>query len=319
MGGIVDFDVCFPSATADIRDMHRMSGVPLADLAAITHTESFPVLADGETASGLAVRAASRLLERLETDRSAVREVIYTGSGEWDHPFWSPAAKAADELGIGNAHCYELTNFCNAGLTAIRLATESTRKGPGVYTLVLLGDRLSRMVDHGDPDSKALFNFGDAGAAVLLADDKPLFRVLHSAMRTDPGWADYYRGEWREGRVVIRRGPLRRGLGAAYVENFTRLVDETLTALGRTIGDVAWFLINQGDKRMHERLLTTLGIPAEHSVFNYGRLGHMGGADTLIALDGLMEEKKLRGGDLILLATSAMGFSWGITALEYSG
>ncbi|MFB4424367.1 3-oxoacyl-ACP synthase III family protein [Streptomyces sp. QL37] len=319
MGGIVDFDVCFPSATADIRDMHQVSGVSVADLAAITHTESFPVLADGETASGLAVRAASRLLDRLGTERSAVHEVIYTGSGEWDIPFWSPAAKVADELGIRNAHCYELTNFCNAGLTAIRLAAESTGKRPGTYTLVLLGDRLSRMVDYGDPDSKALFNFGDAGAAVLLADDNPLFRVLHSAMRTDPGWADYYQGEWRDGRVVIRRGAHRRGLASAYVDNFTRLVDETLTATGRTIGDVAWFLINQGDKGMHERLLTTLGIPAERSVFNYGRLGHMGGADTLIALDGLMEEKKLREGDLILLATSAMGFSWGVTALEYSG
>lgn len=319
MGGIVDFDVCFPSATVDIRELHRLSGVPLADLAAITHTHTFPVLAEGETSTELVSRAASRLLERLGTDRTAVREVIYAGSGEWDTPFWSPAAKVADELGIENAHCYEITNFCNAGLTAIRLAAASVAAAPGTYTLVLLGDRLSRMVDHGDPDSKALFNFGDAGAAVLLAGDGGSFRVLHSAMRTDPSWSDYYRGEWREGRVVIRRGAHRKGLAAAYVENFTRLTGETLAATGRNIGDVDWFLINQGDKGMHERLLTTLRIPAERSVFNYGRLGHMGGADTLIALDDLMEEKKLRAGDLILLATSAMGFSWGVTALEYSG
>ncbi|MFF3767181.1 3-oxoacyl-ACP synthase III family protein [Streptomyces sp. NPDC001922] len=319
MGGIVDFDVCFPSATADIRDMHQVSGVPVGDIAAITHTESFPVLADGETASGLALKAASLLLERLGTDRSAIREVIYTGSGQWDTPFWSPAAKVADELGIRNAHCYEISNFCNAGLTAIRLATGSTGTTPGGYTLVLLGDRLSRMVDYSDPDSKALFNFGDAGAAVLLADHDPAFRVLHSAMRTDPGWSDYYQGEWRDGRVVIRRGAHRRGLARAYVENFTRLVHESLTATGRDIDDIAWFLINQGDKGMHERLLKSLGISAERSVFNYGRLGHMGGADTLIALNDLMEEKKLREGDLVLLATSAMGFSWGITALEYSG
>ncbi|MER5553511.1 ketoacyl-ACP synthase III family protein [Streptomyces sp. NPDC002793] len=317
MGGIVDFDVCFPSATADIRDMHLVSGVPVADLAAITHTESFPVLADGEASSDLALRAASRLLDRLGTDRSAIREVVYAGSGEWDIPFWSPAARVAGELDIRNAHCYEVGNFCNAGLTAIRLAAESSR--PGAYTLVLIGDRLSRMVDYRDPDSKALFNFGDAGAAVLLADDGCAFRVLHSAMRTDPRWSDYYHGEWRDGRVVIRRGEHRRGLATAYVENFTRLVGETLTVTGRETDEIAWFLINQGDKGMHERLMKTLGIPAERSVFNYGRLGHMGGADTLIALDDLMEEKKLREGDLILLATSAMGFSWGVTALEYSG
>ncbi|MGW4901384.1 3-oxoacyl-ACP synthase III family protein [Streptomyces albidoflavus] len=303
----------------DIRDLHTASGVPLAELAAITHTESIPVLAHGETSYGLASAAAAELLERLGTDRSAIREVIYAGSGEWDSPFWSPAAKVADELGILNAHCFEITNFCNAGLTAIRMAADSTATQQGTYTLVLVGDQLSRMVDHGDPDSKALLNFGDAGAAVLLADDDCSFRLLHSAMRTDPRWCDYYRGVHRTGRVVIQRAPHRRGLAEAYVENFTRLTAETLAATGRGADEVAWFLINQGDKGMHERLLRTLGIPAERSVFNYGRLGHMGGADTLIALDDLLAEKKLRQGDLVLLATSAMGFSWGVTALEYTG
>ncbi|MEU9196372.1 3-oxoacyl-ACP synthase III family protein [Streptomyces hundungensis] len=319
MGGIVDFDVCFPSATADIHDMHVASGVAVADLAAITHTERFPVLAPDEQSWQLAHRAAVRLLDRVEVERGAIRQVIYAGSGEWDAPFWSPAAKVAHEMGIENAHCFEITNFCNAGLTAMWLATESRNLKPGEYTLVLMGDRLSQMVDYSDPDSKALFNFGDAGAAVLLAHHDLSFRLLHSEMRTDPSWVDYYKGETREGRVVIRRGPHRRGLADTYVENFTRLVGETLRTLERDVSDVSYFLINQGDRSMHERMLDNLGIPADRSVFNYDRLGHMGGADTLIALQDLVEQRRLRRGDLILLATSSMGFTWGITALEYSG
>jgi 3-oxoacyl-[acyl-carrier-protein] synthase III len=319
VGGIVDFDVCFPSATADIHDMHAASGVAVADIAAITHTESFPVLAEDEQSWRLAHRAAVRLLDRVPVPRAAIRQVMYAGSGEWDTPFWSPAARVAHELGIGNAHCFEIANFCNAGLTAIRLATESGCPRSGEYTLVLMGDRLSRMVDYGDPGSKDLFNFGDAGAAVLLARHDPAFRVLHSEMRTDPSWSDYYLGETRDGRTVIRRGPRRRGLADAYVANFVHLVAETLKALDRDIRDVCHFLINQGDRRMHERVIGELGIPAERSVFNYDRLGHMGGADTLIALRDLVDRGVLRKGDLILLAASAMGFSWSITALEFSG
>ncbi|MFF3291692.1 3-oxoacyl-ACP synthase III family protein [Streptomyces sp. NPDC003023] len=319
MGGIVDFDVCFPSATVDVQGMHASSGVAVADLAAITHTESIPVLGDGEQAWQLAHRAAARLLDRAGVERDDIRQVIYAGSGEWDAPFWSPAAKVAHELGIGYAHCFEVTNFCNAGLTAAWLATESSQLRPGEYALVLMGDRLSRMVDYSDPSSKELFNFGDAGAAVLLAHHDISFRLLHSEMRTDPSWSDYYRGEIRDDKVVIRRGAHRRGLGDAYVENFTRLVERTLSALGRDMFDVSYFLINHGDRRMHERMLKELDIGAERSVFNYDRLGHMGGADTLIALQDLAEQRKLHRGDLILLATSSMGFSWGITALEFSG
>ncbi|MCZ7460689.1 3-oxoacyl-ACP synthase III family protein [Streptomyces sp. WMMC940] len=250
---------------------------------------------------------------------SAIRQVVYAGSGEWDRPFWSPAAKVAHTLGVEGAHCFEVTNFCNAGMTAIRLLSEAGALAEGEYALVLVGDRLSRMVDYGDPDSKALFNFGDAAAAVLLEGGAGRFSVLHSAMRTDGSWADYYAGELTGDRVVLRRGGHRKGLGEAYVRQFTSLVDETLAALRLRQTDIAHFLINHGDREMHERLLDTLGIPVERSVFNYHRLAHMGGTDTLIALGDLERAGRLRPGDLIMLATSAMGFSWGITTLEYQG
>ncbi|MCU7822170.1 3-oxoacyl-ACP synthase III family protein [Kitasatospora sp. DSM 101779] len=320
MSGVLDFAVSFPRGRADVHEMHAASGVPLADILAITHAEGFPVLGEGETAWELAARAAAELLERTPVAREEIRYVIYAGSGQWDRPFWSPAAKVAHHLGIERAHCFEVANFCNAGMAALKVATDRLDSAPaesGGYALVLVGDRLSRMVDYTDPASKALFNFGDAAAAMLVARGHAPFRLLHTAMRTDPSWSDYYAGELRDGKVAIRRAAHRTGLAAAYVENFTALIGETLDAIGAKPGDIDHLLINQGDRDMHRRLLAELGLPADKSVFNYHRLGHMGGADTLIALDGLREQHRLRGGELILLATSAMGFSWGITALEY--
>lgn len=317
MGGIVDFDICLPASYVGVQDMHAASGVPVADIKRITHNDGFPALGEHEQAWRLAASAARSVLERTAVRPADIRQVIYAGSGDWDLPFWSPAARVAHELGIERAHCYEVTNFCNAGMTALRVASDSVTLGRGTYALVLIGDRLSRMVDYTDPESKALFNFGDAAAAVLVSGGDLSFSLLHSVMRTDPSWSDYYYGEYREGRIAIRRAAHRKGLATAYVENFTALVDETLGALGKRLSDVAYFLINHGDKDMHERLVRTLGLPPEKSVFNYHRLGHMGGADTLIALQDLLADKKLERGDLVLLASSAMGFSWGITALEF--
>jgi 3-oxoacyl-[acyl-carrier-protein] synthase-3 len=317
--GIVDFEICFPSSRADVAEMHIASGLATTDIMDITHCATFPALGEYDQAWELTVDAARVLLNRARVPLSTIKQVIYSGSGEWDLPFWSPAAKVAAELGINDAHCFEVANFCNGGMAAIRVALDAITAGRTDHALVLIGDRLSRLVDYGDPESKALFNFGDAAAAVLLARDDFTFAVRHSAMRTDPSWADYYAGEIWDDRVLMRRRGHRRGLADAYVENFTTLVGSTLDALGRTTSDVAYFLMNQGDKSMHERLLPALDIPAERSVFNYHRLGHMGGADTLIALRDLLDEKRLSPGDLILLATSGMGFSWGITALEYQG
>lgn len=315
MAGIVDFDITYPTSRVSVERLHELSGIPVDEILDITVCESFPALGEGEPAWELAMASALRVLERTGVPRGRIAHVIYAGSGLWDTPFWSPAAKVAQAAGIEHAHCYEVTNFCNATMTAIRVAASQLR--PGHFALVLSGEGLSRLLDHSDEDSRYLFNFGDAGAAVLIGTEGYAFDLLHTAMRTDPSWCDYYSGVLRDHRVAIRRESHRPGLGAAYLENFHTLVRETLDVLGHGIDDVAFFLINHGDLLMHERVLEELEIPPQRSVFNYDRLGHMGGVDTLIALGDLAQENRLRKGDLILLATSAMGFSWGITALQY--
>lgn len=316
VAGIVEFDVQFPGGRVSVPDLMAASGLSRAEIAAITHCESFPVLEEYEQAWELAAEAARNVLKRADVAPDRIGQLIYAGSGHWDQPIWSPAAKVADELGITRAHCFEVTNGCNGPMTAVRIGLDAIALGRTEYALVLLGDRLSGMIDHRDPDSKALFNFGDAGAAVLLGPE-PTFTHLHTAMRTDPAWADYYSGEYTEDGVIMRRRGRRKGLADAYVTNFAALTSETLAALGRTAADVAYFLINHSDRGMHERVLTTLGIPPERSVFNYDRLAHMGGADPLIALQDLLTAHRLRGGDVILLATSGRGFTWAITALRY--
>jgi 3-oxoacyl-[acyl-carrier-protein] synthase-3 len=68
---------------------------------------------------------------------------------------------------------------------------------------------------------------------------------------------------------------------------------------------------------VQDKLLATLGLPPERSVYNHEKLGHMGCADALIALRDITDADQLADGDLVLLATSGLGFSWSVTALEY--
>jgi 3-oxoacyl-[acyl-carrier-protein] synthase-3 len=319
MPGIVDFEFELPTSSISVQKMAQASGVSREKILEITHCESFPVLGEDEQAWELAARAGASVLKRTGVAPDRISHVLYCGSGHWDTPFWSPAAKVAHELGLENAHCFEVTNFCNASMTAVQIACDKLELGAADHVLVLIGDRLSRMLDYHDAGSVDLFNFGDSSAAILVSGCDYRLKLMHSAMRTEPHWSDYYTGAIRDGRVLIQRNGHREGLTSAYVSNFLMLAKETMSALGKNLSEVAYLLINHGDRRMHEQLLNELGLPAERSVFNYHRFGHMGGADTLIAIRDLTEAGKLCKGDLLLLATSAMGFSWGITALEYQG
>jgi len=45
--------------------------------------------------------------------------------------------------------------------------------------------------------------------------------------------------------------------------------------------------------------------------------GHLGATDTLFGLAKILELEKIKPGNLIVLASSAVGFSWGATVIKY--
>ena len=315
--GIVDFEVGLPRGRVTVAGMRAASGRPEADILAWTHCSEIPVFDDAEPAWELAADLARRVLERNGVAPERVDQLIVAGSGEWDWPAWSPAARIALDLGINGAHCFEVVNFCTASVTALQIAADAIAVGRVGTALVLFGERASRGVDYTDPESVSLFNTGDAAAAILLGAGDVALELLRSRTRTDPAWCDLYVGEYEEGRVVTRRRGRQLSLAKVYLDNYQALTLEMLAALDLSIADVDHFLINQMDRRMHERLLSVLGIPAERSVFNYDRLGHMGCADPFLALAGLRDAGRLRPGDHVLMATSGTGFSWGVTAFRH--
>lgn len=315
--GIVDLAVAFPAGRITVDEMHERSGVSLPEILEITHCKEFPVLDPDETAWELAADAATQVLDRTGTDPATIGRVIYAGSGAWDTPVWSPAAKVADELGITGAHCFEVVNFCNALMTGIGIAVAGIAPGSDERALVVAADRFSDLADRADPDSKGMFNFGDAGAAVLVGGSGHSFAYLASSARTDASWADHYGGEYHDGGVRLRRRGNRKGLSQTYTDSYVTLVEQTLRQAGRRLSDVRYLLVNQNDRNVQERLLTALELPPERSVFNHSELGHMGCADTVIALRQLWDRGALDDGDLVLLAASGVGFSWSVSALEY--
>lgn len=317
VAGIVDFEVRLPQGRITVGDIQRMSGLSEADVRAVVHCQEIPVMEEGETAWELAVDVAEEVLQRNDIPRDMVGEVIVAGTGEWLPPLWSPAAGIADELGLLDAHCYEIVNFCNSSTTGIRAAVDAITLGRSTYVLLVFADQLSSTVDYTDPDSKSLFNFGEAVGVLLLGGEDAAFRVVSTAARTDPSWNGFYTGELGEERFVARRRSRRPGAVQAYVDNICALVETTLARLERPLDDVSRILVNHSNRTMHRMVLERLGLPADRSVFNYDHLGHMGSSDPFIALAGLLEEKQVQTGDLLLLVSSGAGFNWGVTAVEY--
>lgn len=314
--GIIAFETLIPPDKLSRLEIAQCSGVDVAELETILPAPSVSVFAPDKADWEYATEAARHLLVQEDVCPSQLGWIIYCGSGVWDKPFWSPAAKVAEQLKAKAAHCFEVVNFCNAGAMGITIAIDRVKASPGKFALVIICDRLSRLIDHNDAKLRALFNFGDSATALLIGTEQPLLRPTFCGMQTDPSWCDMYQGEYRQGRVLARRNYLRKGLLAVYVEQFSQLLERGLAQTHRSLDDITFFLINQGDIHVHKMLLAQIGLTAHRSLFNYDRDGHLGGGDIWIGLEQLFKTQQLHKGDVLALATSAMGFSWGISLFE---
>ncbi|WP_159944519.1 MULTISPECIES: 3-oxoacyl-ACP synthase III family protein [unclassified Nocardiopsis] len=313
--GIAGFTIEIPTSTRGVDEMSRQSGHSVEKLTRIIPAGRISVLADDQTSWSIGRDAAAKLLAQNPVPREDIGLVIYAGSSEWGTPFWSPAAKIALELGIHRAHCYELSNFCNAVTAALAVADAQVRAGTHRYALVVVADPLSRLVDYGT-GYEELFNFADGAAAVLVSAEDARYEILASALRTDPVWVDYYYGEIHDGGVRVERTEKREGLGEAFTENFTELTRSVLAEAGTTADEVAYFLVTHGNQDLHRDYLAAMGAGADRSVFNYDVDGHLGGVDPLLALEGLEREGRLSAGDVVVVATAGSGFSWGVMAIR---
>ncbi|MFD4256488.1 3-oxoacyl-ACP synthase III family protein [Streptomyces sp. NPDC058534] len=312
--GIADYALAMPGGKLSVDDVSRESGHTVEKLGQILPSGKFSVLAEGETSWSLGRDAAARLLARNPVPLDEIGLVLYAGSSEWGTPFWSPAAKIAQELGITEAHCYEVSNFCNAGMVAVKLADDQVRAGTHRHALVIVSDRLSQLVEYGTGYVE-LFNFADGAAAVLISAEAK-YEVLGAAHHTDPQWVDSYYGEIKDGEVKVERGEKLDGLGEAFLGNFTDLTHKVLAGLGQEVADVAYFLVTHGNQDTHRKYLAALGVPASRSVFQYDLDGHLGGADPFLALEELERDDRIGPGDLVIVATAGSGFTWGVTAIR---
>ncbi|MFF8778090.1 3-oxoacyl-ACP synthase III family protein [Streptomyces sp. NPDC015140] len=312
--GIADYALAMPGGKLSVDDVSRESGHTVEKLGQILPSGKFSVLAEGETSWSLGRDAAARILARTPVPLDEIGLVLYAGSSEWGTPFWSPAAKIAQELGITQAHCYEVSNFCNAGMVAVKLADDQVRAGTHRHALVIVSDRLSQLVEYGTGYVE-LFNFADGAAAVLVSAEAK-YEVLGAAHHTDPQWVDSYYGEIKDGEVKVERGEKLDGLGEAFLGNFTDLTYKVLAGLGQEVADVAYFLVTHGNQDTHRKYLAALGVPDSRSVFQYDLDGHLGGADPFLALEELEREDRIGPGDLVIVATAGSGFTWGVTAIR---
>jgi len=283
------------------------------------------LLAPQEDPLDLAKAAAGRALDAAGASLNQVDALVVSSSVAYC-PVSETGAHLKKALGI-NEHIetIDVKAACTGGMGALRLANLLIQTGEARTVLVVALEALSRSLNWRDRATCVLF--GDGAGALLLQATTDDRGVLATTMRcyselTDVatiqagGTAKPVTPEnvdqpeqyiHMEGRAVFK----------SALQLLPRVMEESLCKAGFKVEDLDWFIPHQANRRIIVPVGEALGLPDEKIVINVDRFGNTSSASILIALGELVEQGRVRRGQLVGMAAIGGGLHYGSAVVRW--
>ena len=107
-------------------------------------------------------------------------------------------------------------------------------------------------------------------------------------------------------------------MSEVYLENYQKVIRKSLDKSGYSIKDVDFLFTNQVKKSLLKRIFESLELDQKKTFISLPENGHLGAVDTLFCLGKTLESNQIKPGNLVVLASSAAGFSWAALTVKYN-
>jgi len=330
--GLMALATYLPEQVQDAAYIAEQSGIPEAivreKLGIVAKHRAGP---DDQT-SAMAVRAATRALDRAGVSPAELDLILYSGSMHKDFYVWSAANRIQHLLGATNAYAFELVALCTTNVLALKVARDLLTADPTLRTVLICGGhRTADLIDFRDSSARFLFNLSDGGSAMVLRRGHAANIILGSSFITDGSLSEDVTipaGGTRlpTSHETLERGQhtfhvdyperLKAGLEGVSERHFVQVVREAVERSGYKPSDIDFLAINHMKPSMHRRILALLGLREDQSVY-LDEYGHIGAPDQALAVELALATGRLHAGDLVVMASAGLGFTWGATALRW--
>jgi 3-oxoacyl-[acyl-carrier-protein] synthase III len=283
------------------------------------------IVEPGVATSDLAIEAAKKCLAVRGIEASEL-EVIIVATVTPDMFFPATACIVQDKLGAKGAWGFDLSAACSGFPYALQVGAKLVESGMHKKVLVIGADVMSSIIDYTDRATCVIF--GDGAGAVLLepceegeiglvdywheidgsgasALNMPGGGSLHPPTAETVASKMHYGHQ--DGQAVYKFA----------VRKMAEAAEIILSRNGLVGKDLGCFIPHQANKRIILSTAERLGLPEESVIINIDRFGNTTAATIPMAMQTALEEKRLKKGDLVLLASVGAGFTVGATLLRW--
>ncbi len=255
----------------------------------------------------------------------------FQGIEMWPAACWIAGQLLGDTL-VGSP--LTIAAASNGSLASLDVAAGMLSSRPDLpNALITIGDRFAPPVDRWYLSPGMIF--GDGAASAVVSRGQGRLRLVSLTSETDTALEGLSRGDLpfttapepqadmrRRTREFLAHGGVSlRDVRQRSSERTRSVVARALAEAGIGLADVDWFLTPfVGKALMQDSFLRPLQFTPRKTLFDLGlRVGHLGPADGLFALNHLLQHQLLRRGERILLLGTGMGFTFSAAVFAADG
>ncbi len=253
-------------------------------------------------------------------------DFIVVGTTTPDMPFPSTACMLQAKIGANNAWGFDLSAACSGFTYALTTASQIVAAGGSQRALVVGADVMSSIIDYTDRTTCVLFGDG-AGAAVVEVSDDPAIGIIDFENYVDGSQGQALRmpagGSLLPAShdTVDNRMHYVKQDGAAVFKFAVRNTEEVCRRLMErnqvTGDDINLFVSHQANRRIITSAAEKLGLSESKVVINIERFGNTTAGTIPLALNDAIADKRLKKGDLLLIASVGAGFTVGALLMRW--
>lgn len=285
-----------------------------------------------DTTTSMGVKAAKIAIERAGLDKDEIDFIIFATLSP-DYYFPGPGVLVQRDLGIKTVGALDVRNQCSGFVYGISVADQYVKSGMYKNVLVIGSELHSHGLDMTTRGRGVSVIFGDgAGAAVVSREEDSTKGILSSHLHSE--------GQHAEELSLIAPGMGKRWVtdiiedddeeDTSYyphmngqfvfknaVVRFSEVIMEGLQKNNLSPSDIDMLIPHQANLRISQFVQKKFGLSNDQVFNNIMHYGNTTAASIPIALTEAWEQKKIKEGDLVVLAAFGSGFTWGSVIIRW--
>jgi 3-oxoacyl-[acyl-carrier-protein] synthase-3 len=284
------------------------------------------ILDKGLGSSDMAAEACKKLFTSTDVKPEEI-DVIVFATVTPDMMFPASACLLQAKAGMTNAWGFDLSAACCGFAYALVVGSQFIESGNAKKVLVVGSDTMSSIVDYKDRNTCILF--GDAAGVVLLEpSEDPKIGILDYYNTVDGNGAPYLHMKAGGSLNPASHETVDKGMHYIYqdgknvyqyaVKGMAEASALIVERNGLSGKDVGLFVPHQANKRIIDSAAQRMGLSESQVVVNIDRYGNTTAATIPLCLSESVSNKRLKKGDMVVIAAFGGGFTCSSILLKWA-